>query len=181
MRVKMIFLLLFCSLALVATAGEYPTAQSPVIQEADGYSPIPTAAVLPDKALLYRAIFDATHAADKPAQILPALNMAGSELNALKVAGVPLTNAKFVIVFHGDAIDGILKNEQYKKKFGVSNPNLPVLSKLKKAGVELFVCGQNLAFANIGLATLSPDVTLASDALIVLITYQNKGYAVMNF
>ena len=130
---------------------------------------------------MYKAIFDATHAADKPAELLPALSMAGSELNAFGVAGVPLRNAKFAIVFHGPAINGILDEVHYREKFGVSNPNLKVLSQLKKSGAEIFVCGQNLAADKIDPKTLSTDVEIASDALIVLMTYQNNGYSLLSF
>jgi len=160
---------------------QWPAPQAPAVPEADGYVVIPHAAVAPDKARTYRAVFDANRGADKPDQLLPALNMAGSELNALAVSGVPPAHAKFAIVFHGAAIDGILDEAHYKAKFGVSNPNLKVISKMKKAGTEVFVCGQNLAFAGIDPATLTPDVTVASDALIVLMTYQADGYALLSF
>jgi intracellular sulfur oxidation DsrE/DsrF family protein len=63
----------------------------------------------------------------------------------------------------------------------VANPNLTVLAALKKAGVELLVCGQNLVHADIDPTTLSPDVTVASAAQIVLMTYQNDGYALLSF
>jgi intracellular sulfur oxidation DsrE/DsrF family protein len=142
---------------------------------------IQNAALTPQPSSTYRAIFDATRAADQPAQLVPALNMVASELNALGVAGTPLRNAKFVVVFHGEAMNGILDDVHYKAKFGVANPNLNVLAELKKAGVELFVCGQNLAFEKIDPKTLTHDVTVASDALLVLMTYQNKGYALMSF
>jgi len=137
--------------------------------------------VPPDKTRVYKAIFDATRAADKPAELLPALSMAGSELNAFGVAGVPLQNTKFAIVFHGPAINGILDEAHYREKFGVSNPNLKVLSQLKKCGTEMFVCGQNLAADKIDPKTLSTDVEIASDALIVLMTYQNNGYSLLSF
>jgi intracellular sulfur oxidation DsrE/DsrF family protein len=152
-----------------------------VIAEADGYVDIPNAEFIPKKSSTYRAIFDATLAAEKPMQLVPALNMAGSELNLLGAIGVPLRNAKFVVVFHGAAMNGILDETHYNGKFGVSNPNLGVISKLRKSGVKLFVCGQNLAAENIDPKTITPDVAIASDALIVLMTYQNKGYALMSF
>jgi intracellular sulfur oxidation DsrE/DsrF family protein len=63
----------------------------------------------------------------------------------------------------------------------VANPNLKVLAELKKAGVEIFVCGQNLAHENIDPKIISPDVAVASAAQIVLMTYQNDGYALMSF
>ena len=160
---------------------QWPTPVAPVISEADGYVVIPKVAKAPDKKRVYRAIFDATQGADTPAHLLPALNMAGSELNALGATGVPLRNAKFVVVFHGAALDGILDDAHYKAKFGASNPNLKVLIAMKKAGVELFVCGQNLAFAKVDPATISPAVTVASEALVVAMEYQNDGYALMRF
>ena len=63
----------------------------------------------------------------------------------------------------------------------MSNPNLKVLSQLKKSGAEIFVYGQNLAADKIDPKTLSTDVEIASDALIVLMTYQNIGYSLLSF
>jgi intracellular sulfur oxidation DsrE/DsrF family protein len=169
------------SVAATRAAGEWPPPKAPVVPEADGYVVIPGAALTPQPSSTYHAIFDATRAADKPTGLVPALNMAGSEYNALGVAGTPLRNAKFVVVFHGDAMAGILDDAHYKARFGVANPNLSVIAELKKAGVELFVCGQNLAFEKIDPKTLTPNVTVASDALLVLMTYENKGYALISF
>jgi intracellular sulfur oxidation DsrE/DsrF family protein len=160
---------------------EWPQAQSPAIPDADGYVSIPGAAVPPDKTQKYLALFDATQAAASPTQLVPALNMLGSELNALAASGVPLVNARFVVVFHGDAMAGILDEAHYQAKFGVSNPNLKVLAQLKKAGVEMFVCGQNLAFDKVDPKGLAPEVRIASDALIVIMTYHRKGYALLSF
>jgi intracellular sulfur oxidation DsrE/DsrF family protein len=162
-------------------AGQWPQPKSPVVPEADGYVQIPKAALSPSKGSNYRAVFDATRAADRPSQLLPALNMAGSELNALAVAKVPLQVAKFAIVFHGPAVDGILDDAHYKAKFGINNPNLRAIAEMKKQGVEFFVCGQYLAAEKIDAKSLTPDVTLAADALLVLMQYQNKGYALMSF
>ncbi len=174
-------IVLFILLSSGIAVAQWSTPVAPVIPKADGYVAIPNAAVMPSKTTAYRAIFNATLAAEKPTQLVPALNMAGSELNVLGATGIPLKNAKFVIVFHGPAMDGIFDDTHYREKFGVANPNLAVIAELKKAGVKLFVCGQNLAAENIDPASLSPDVTVASDALIVLMKYQNSGYALMSF
>ena len=166
---------------MLLTAVQWPQPLAPVVPGADGYVTIPHAAVSPERTRLYRAVFDATQGAAAPQQLLPALNMAGSELNALGAAGVPLRMAKFVVVFHGAAVDGILDRQHYEAKFHTANPNLELLAQLKRHGVALYVCGQYLAAEHIDPATLSRDVTVASDALIVLITYQNDGYAVLEF
>jgi len=173
--------LALATLAAYPATQQWPPPESPVIPAADGYVVIPGAAVAPDKGHKYLAIFDATRRAEKPTELLPALNMAGSELNAFGVAGVPLSHVRFAVVFHGSALAGILDEAHYRAKFGVSNPNLAVLEQFRKAGVELFVCGQNLASEHVDPATLAPGVTVASDALIVLIAYQNRGYALLSF
>lgn len=156
-------------IAISMLSFSYCSSQSnsaPVIAQADGFIIIPNAKIPPDKNHIYKAIYDATKAPKDSSQILPALNMAGSELNALGVSKIPLSHAKFIVVFHGAALIGILDDEHYKAKFGIANPNLKVLSKLKKSGVQLFVCGQNLLAENIDPKTISSDVAVASDALI---------------
>ena len=173
-------LIVLCSLLCIIQSALAQNS-SPVIKEADGFVVIPTAKMQPDRSHVYKAVYDATKASRDSTQILPALNMAGSELNALAVSRIPLSHAKFVIVFHGAAIYGILDNASYRKQYGVDNPNLNVLSTLKQAGTQLFVCGQNLLSENIDFKTVSPEVTIASDALIVLMTFQNNGYALMSF
>ena len=171
--------LLFFAVGCAAQSWAKP--EAPAIPQADGYVVIPRAAVPPDKKTIYRSIFDATRKAGKPDAILPAVNAIGGVLNDLSVGKVPRTNQHFAVVFHGPAVDGILDDAHYRAKYGTANPNLPVLSALKKGGVELLVCGQHLAAENIDPKTLSSDVTIASDAYLVLINYQNRGYALMLF
>ena len=183
MKVTMhsLFIIVSTTLALVQSYSQWAEPVAPIIPEADGYVAIPHAAVMPQKSSTFRAIFNATGMADNPTQLVPAINMVGSELNLLGAIGVPLRNAKFVVVFHGPAMDGILDDAHYKEKFGVSNQNLNVITALKRSGVNLFVCGQNLAAENMDPLSITPDVTIASDALIVLMEYQNKGYATLSF
>jgi intracellular sulfur oxidation DsrE/DsrF family protein len=176
MKLLLAFILMLAMCSIHAQSNN-----APVIPQADGFIAISNAKIPPDKNRVYRAIYDATKASKDSSQIIPALNMAGSELNALAVSKIPLSHAKFVIVFHGAALNGILDDEHYKAKFGITNPNLEVLSELKKAGVQLFVCGQNLIGENIDPKNISTDVSVASDALVVLMAFQNDGYALMSF
>ena len=174
-------LVLSMAAATVLCAADWPPAKAPAVPGADGYVTIPNAALSPSNATKYQAVFDATRAASKPTELVPAINMAASELNALAAVHAPLSNAKFAIVFHGSAVDGVLDSEHYKAKFGTDNPNLKVIRDMKKAGVAFFVCGQYLAGEKIDPKTLSQEVTVAADALLVLMHYQNKGYALMSF
>ena len=175
------FLGFICLYMVNSVSAQWGTPQASVIPQADGYVHIPTAAVLPNKNRVYKAAWDTTKMPTDPSKLLPGLNNLGSELNAFAATGVPLKNVKFVVVFHGAALNGILDDEHYKAKFGVPNPNLKVLSEMRQAGVEIFVCGQNLVAENIDPKIISQDVTVASDALIVLMTYLNDGYALMTF
>lgn len=166
---------------VTAAAAQSPQPKAAAVPAADGYVEIPNVALPPTKESKYQAIFDATRAADKATQLVPALNMAGSELNALAAVDAPRSNAQFAIVFHGPAVDGILDNDHYKAKFGTDNTNLKVIAEMKQQGVEFFVCGQYLVGEKIDPKTLTPDVKVAADALLVLMHYQNKGYALMSF
>src|SRR5262245_43732210 len=122
-RVAMLAVLLAVPLPVsAATHWEAPT--TPAIQGVDGYVRIPNAAVMPRGSHVYRAVYDATRSADRPSQVVPALNLAGSELNVLVGAGLTQKNARFAVVFHGDALDAVLDNPHYRAKHHVANPNL---------------------------------------------------------
>ena len=100
---------------------------------------------------------------------------------------MPSANTKFALIVHGPggptlgAVDALLSNASYRAKFGVDNPNLPMLSALKRAGVEIMVCGQFLGAMKIDPKTLCPDVNIAAEAFLTLTTYQNNGYALLEF
>ena len=163
-------------------AAGLPPPARPVIPEALGWVVVPGVAISPDKAHVYRAIFSATAGAEAPDKLVPAVLMAGTELNALVASGLTVANADFVIDFHGPAaVDALLDNPHYQAKYHIDNPNLPVLAKLKKSGVKLYVCAQLLLGIGVDFATLTPDVTVASDGLVVLMTFQNQGYALLPF
>ena len=173
-------LVLLAAASAMATPN-WPAAVSPVVKNASGFVVIPGAVLPPSPKRIYRAVYDATRAASKPTELAPAIDMVGSELNALGATHIPLKNAQFVMVFHGDGVDAILNDASYQKKFGVPNPNLAATDDMRRAGVKFYVCGQYLAFMGIDLSTLTPEVRVASDALIVLMAYQGDGYALMSF
>ena len=85
-------LMLLTFFAALEVSAQWGKPVAPVIPEADGYVSIPNAAVPPDRKRTYRAIYDATRFPKEPSQLLPALNMAGSELNAFGAGGVPPRN-----------------------------------------------------------------------------------------
>jgi intracellular sulfur oxidation DsrE/DsrF family protein len=180
-RVRHSAALLLAALALCTPAARAQRSLSPVIPGVCEYVPLPKAAMQPQPSRVYRMIFDATRAAQKPGELLPAVFNAAGELNALGASGVPVSHRRLAIVFHGGALPGVLSNADYRATYGVDNPNIKVLSQLRRAGVELYVCGQNLHDAHVDPDHVLSDVKVATDALIVLATYQNSGYALLTF
>ena len=81
-------LIILLASSVIASA-EWPAPKAPAVPEADGYVEIPNVAIAPTKDSRYRAVFDATRRADKATALIPALNMAGSELNALAAVNAP--------------------------------------------------------------------------------------------
>ena len=181
LRSPVVATLLALALAPAIARADWPAAQSPAIPAASGAVFVQGAAVPPLPTRTYKAVVEATLAADKPTAVVPALDMAGSEYNTLAMWKVPLARMKMAVVFHGPAVDGLVKDEGYRDKFGVANPNLPLLAQLKQAGVRVYVCAQHLAASNIDPGALAPEVEVASDALIVLMAYQNDGYALLRY
>jgi len=180
MRTRIVVLALAAGLCSMQTfAADYPAAKAPAVADGTGYVDIPGAEVAIDPAHVYKVIIDGTGAASKPTGVLPALGRASLIVNALTVGRVPGANRKVVLIFHGPAVDGLLKNDGYKAQFGVDNPNLKVIEELRSAGVELFVCGQHMANHKLGIDQLAPGIKLATAASLVLITYQNQGYAAL--
>ncbi len=168
--------------AAAAFAVPLPPPVKPIIPEAFGWVVVPGAAISPEATHTYKAIFSATDPAAQPDQLVPAVLMAGTELNALAASGLAPSRADFVIDFHGPgAVDALLDNAHYQAKYHRDNPNLPVLAELKQAGVKLYVCAQMLLATKTPFDSLTPDVTVASDGLVVLMTFQNRGYALLPF
>ena len=162
-------------------AADSPAATPAPIPGSLPFKPIPGAVAAPDRSRVYKVIFNVTQAPAKPEQPVDGIVFAATDLSALRGQGVPAGNTKFALIFHGPAVDGLLDNASYRRRFGVDNPNLETLSGLKHAGVEILVCGQFLGAMGIDPATLSPDVSIAAEAFLTLITYQNNGYAVLEF
>jgi intracellular sulfur oxidation DsrE/DsrF family protein len=175
-------ILLVLGWALVpAVQAATPGIIQPVTQ-ADKYVAVPGATFLANNRQVCRVLFEGRHGADRPDQLSPVVNMAGTELNTLAAHAVKRANTHFVVVFHTEpADDAVLDNAHYRAKFGVDNPNLPALAALKREGVELYVCGQELLADGVPLDAVSPNVTIVEDGLIVLMTYGSQGFAHLTF
>lgn len=129
----------------------------------------------------YKVIFDLSKQSADPNKVLDGLAHAARLFNVFAADGVPPNNLKVVAIFHGSAGYAAMSNAVYRGKFNVDNPNLKIMQELKAAGVQLWLCGQTFHDLNFNEEDLFPDIKLATSAVIVLVTYQNDGYALMPF
>ncbi|GLQ86684.1 DsrE family protein [Dyella flagellata] len=173
-------LALFCITGLLgcATAAAQGTAAQ-VITAAGNYHPLPKAAYQPNPANTYKVVFGLTKGSDKPSEVNPALERVARTVNLYAAAGVPLDHLKFVAVAYGPATPLVLDDEHYKAQFGVANPNLPVIAQLRKAGIDVAVCGQAMAEHHFANEWASKDVTLSLSALTTITELEQQGYALM--
>jgi intracellular sulfur oxidation DsrE/DsrF family protein len=153
----------------------------PVIKDYGPAWPLPLAAVQPQKGRTYKVIFNLSTAAPKPNEVLPGLASAARLLNVFAADGAPPNNLRVVAIFHNSAGYVAMSNKVYRGKFGLDNPNLQIIQELKAAGVQLLLCGQTFHELDFNENDLLTDVRLATSAAIVLVTYQNDGYALMPF
>ncbi len=120
---------------------------------------VPNAKELPDPNMTYKVLFDVSKAATKPDQVNPTLDALARYLNTLDKWGVPPEHRKLAVIFHQTGVQSILNNEVYKERTGKDNPNAALIQNLKKAGVELHVCGQGLLANKIEPNMLLPGIT----------------------
>lgn len=165
--------------ATTALADDNNFWQNPVVHSAGHMHPLPKAAYQPDAKASYKVVFSVTKGADKPDQISPGLDRVARTVNLYASAGVPLSHLHFVAIVSGTATPLVLDDEHYRQKFGVANPNLLVVDELKKAGVDVAVCGQAVAENKIEYEWLDSRVTLALSAITTITTLQQQGYALM--
>ncbi len=150
----------------------------------EGYSPawpLPLAAVQPEKGRVYKAVFEVSKLGEQPTEPAPGLLHAARAYNVFAADGVPPKQMKIAIVMHGAAGYAAMNDETYRAKYNVDNPNAKLIAELKQAGAEIFLCGQTLHGLKFQENAMLPQVQLATSAMIVLVSYQNNGYALLAF
>lgn len=136
----------------------------------------------PDPSMQYKLLFELTGFAlkDQDSTAKTDINLALGEIarqiNLHEANGIPRKNIDFVIVIHASAMYCFLTNEKYKKKYGIDNPNIPLIKELQAYGVKMLVCGQAMTFFNLETEDLVPGIKQVLTAQTVISSYQLKGY-----
>ena len=166
--------------AAVAAPGESPGFwTNPVISPAGKIHALPKAAYRPDPGETHRIVFSVTKEAEGPTKVNPGLERVARTVNLYASAGVALDHLHFVAVLYGPATPAALADAQYRARFGVDNPNLEVVRQLRKAGVDVSVCGQAVAEKEFSYNWITPEFTLSLSALTTIATLESKGYALV--
>jgi intracellular sulfur oxidation DsrE/DsrF family protein len=162
---------LFVPLSLAAG----PELVYPRIKRYGGVVPLPKAAQKPRRGT--KVVLDIT-ADPRLDAVIPGLERAARLLNLYAAAGVPEDGIKVALVLHGEATKAALNDRAYASRFLTkTNPNLPLIRELKKAGVEVYVCGQALHSKGFPMNEVVREVPVALAALTVVINKQAEGYA----
>lgn len=137
------------------------------------------AAYKPTPGQTYKVVFSLTQAAKSPGEVNPSLDRVARTVNLYVASGVPLSHLKFVAVASGAATSLVLEDARYRALYGVANPNLPLIGKLRAAGVVVAVCGQAVAEHHFQYGWIDRQVTLALSALTTVTTLEHRGYDLM--
>lgn len=140
---------------------------------------LPDAAVALNPEHSYKLIFNISQGGKTPGELIPDLVRAARFLNLANLAGVAKEQVQLAVVIYGPATQSVLKQDVFHERFGGENQNLALLAELRKAGVEIFVCGQALSQLQLQQDWVSDDVEVAVAAMTVVAEYQLKGYYVM--
>ena len=149
--------------AAAKPAGSKPLGkqQFPRIQTAGGVYALPAGVDMPAVDVVHRLLIDATTADTTPTGINRHLDAAARAVNLYALAKVPRDNLKVAVVVHGKATPLVLSETSYQKHFGKSNPDAALIAELRKAGVEMYVCGQALSHRGHAVADVRDDIRVA--------------------
>jgi hypothetical protein len=147
----------------------------PLVAGHGGVVSLPQAVEQPRKGA--KAVFDITADA-KPGEVNRGLEQVARLLNLYGATGLRAGDVKIAAVCHGEADKAVLSDPAYAARFQVTaNPNLPLIHDLKKAWVEMFVCGQSLHDLGFKAEEVAEEVPVADAAMLVLANKQADGYA----
>jgi intracellular sulfur oxidation DsrE/DsrF family protein len=168
--VALVVALVFPGVARAQSASALP------VPGVDAARDVPGAHELPDAKTVYKVLFD-FEAPLKPNEVYPGLQAVARYVNTLAKTGVPADHRKIAVVFHQGSTDLVMNNEAFKGRYeGQDNPNIALIQALKKAGVELHVCGQAVMARKIDPKTIQPEIQLDLWALTTIVNYQLRGY-----
>jgi intracellular sulfur oxidation DsrE/DsrF family protein len=136
---------------------------------------------LTNTEMTYKVIFDIYDSPENPERINSQINTIARFLNMHANAEVPLEQLKVSAVFHNKASQDILTSSHYKVKYGVINPNEPLIKLLLENGVNLYFCGQSSLSRKVPKEKVIPGIDVALSAMTVILDHTSRGYTLIKF
>lgn len=124
----------------------------------------------------YRVVWEITGYGDGPDGVNRNIDRVARFLNLHAKNGVPAEKMHLAVVVHGAALASMTHDEAYQQLNGMDNPSLALVERLGAAGVQLYVCGQSMAFRGWGKDMLANPVKLAPSAMTMMHLLQSQGY-----
>ncbi|MCA9169593.1 MAG: DsrE family protein, partial [Planctomycetales bacterium] len=137
-----------------------------------------------------KVVLDVT-SGERTGGVLKGLDKAALILNLYSDAKAGVDQGfKMVIVLHGSATSAALRDEAFARRDlkpssttekTDHNPDAKLIGELRKAGVQIVVCGQSLARNGYPVDEVMSEVEVAVSATVTSITLQNQDYAYLPF
>lgn len=158
-------------IALGLRAAPPPEPEYPAIQGHGGVFRIAGKSELPRNGS--KVVVDVT-SGDEDGGVNKGFARAARFVNLFALGGVK--DFTMAIVLHGAATKEALSDDSYRKLFGNANPNRGLIQQLRRAGVQILVCGQALTHAGYDASQAAPEVDVALSAATALIDRQMQGF-----
>lgn len=129
----------------------------------------------------YKVLFDIYNSPADSSQINSSLNTLARFLNMHAQAGVPPENLHVACVIHNQASIAAMNDEAYQERFGIPNPNTPLLHALADAGANIYMCGQSIHARGLDRDRLAEPVQVALSAITVILSLEQDGYQLIRF
>jgi intracellular sulfur oxidation DsrE/DsrF family protein len=144
--------------------------------------PVDSVDEIPDPHKDYKLLFEFTAGSQDSTgnQLNPGLVEIARIINLHIASGIPISNIHVVVATHGPSLYSIEKNDAYKKKYGVDNPNIKLIQQMVQNGVKFIACGQAMHFFEIEKPDLYSGIKVSLTAQTVLSNYIEQGYVCYN-
>lgn len=119
----------------------------------------------------FKVVFDVAEGAEA-GSVNRQIESAARFLNMHARAGIPPENIRLAIVVRGSAVRDVTTHPRQ----GADNPNAPLIAALLAHHVDIYVCGQSMAHANISPTELLPGVQQSLSAMTAHALLQQQGY-----
>lgn len=175
------FSMFMVAIAVLAPARAQDAETGPAVPGFGEFYSILDAVAVGDSSQGVRAVFDIAIGSDDPAAVNARIDTVARFLNMHLAAGFPKERVDAVLVLHGTAARDALGNEAFEARYGIPNPNLPLLAALSEAGVGVYLCGQSAAHRGFGKEEIAAPVEIVLSAMTVLLQKQAEGYGMIAF